>query len=98
MSQRVNWVLDADIRSFFDSVDDEWLLRMVAHRIADPRIQRLIELWLPAGALESGDLQETDRGTPQGRASAHSLPTSSCTTSSISGSTNGVVAMHMVTL
>ncbi|WP_283809299.1 reverse transcriptase domain-containing protein [Bradyrhizobium sp. LMTR 3] len=38
MSQRVNWVLDADIRSFFDSVDHEWLLRMVAHRIADPRI------------------------------------------------------------
>ncbi|SCX21720.1 Retron-type reverse transcriptase [Agrobacterium sp. DSM 25558] len=38
MSQRVNWVLDADIRSFFDSVDHEWLLQMVAHRIADPRI------------------------------------------------------------
>ena len=42
MSQRVNWVLDADIRSFFDSVDHEWLLRMLAHRIADPRILRLI--------------------------------------------------------
>ena len=40
MSQRVNWVLDADIRSFFNSVDHEWLLRMVAHRIADPRILR----------------------------------------------------------
>ncbi|WP_320203585.1 hypothetical protein [Agrobacterium rosae] len=38
MSQRVNWVLDADIRSFFDSVDHEWLLQMVAHRIADPLI------------------------------------------------------------
>lgn len=66
MSQHVNWVLDADIRSFFDSVDHEWLLRMVAHRIADPRILRLIGLWLRAGALESGDKQETDRGTPQG--------------------------------
>ncbi|MGY4298728.1 hypothetical protein ACVWXN_006823 [Bradyrhizobium sp. i1.4.4] len=66
MSQRVNWVLDADIRSFFDSVDHEWLLRMVAHRIADPRILRLIELWLRAGVLESGEKQETDRGTPQG--------------------------------
>lgn len=66
MSQRVNWVLDADIRSFFDSVDHEWLLRMVAHRIADPRILRLIGLWLRAGVLESGEKQETDRGTPQG--------------------------------
>lgn len=68
MSQRVNWVLDADIRSFFDSVDHAWLLRMVAHRIADPRIQRLIELWLRAGVPESGKKQETDRGTPQGAA------------------------------
>ncbi|WP_245283395.1 group II intron reverse transcriptase/maturase [Bradyrhizobium sp. WSM2793] len=66
MSQRVNWVLDADIRSFFDSVDHERLLRMVAHRIADPGILRLIELWLRAGVLESGEKQETDRGTPQG--------------------------------
>lgn len=66
MSQRVNWVLDADIRSFFDSVDHEWLLRMVAHRISDPRILRLIGLWLRAGVLESGEKQDTDRGTPQG--------------------------------
>lgn len=66
MSQRVTWVLDADIRSFFDSVDHEWLLRMVAHRIADPRILRLIELWLRAGVLESDVWHETERGTPQG--------------------------------
>jgi RNA-directed DNA polymerase len=46
MSQRVNWVLDADIRSFFDSVDHEWLTRMLAHRIADRRILRLIRMWL----------------------------------------------------
>ncbi|CAO3440943.1 reverse transcriptase domain-containing protein [Azospirillum endophyticum] len=64
MTQRVTWVLDADIRSFFDSVDHEWLLRMLAHRIADPRILRLIELWLRAGALESAVWYETDRGTP----------------------------------
>jgi len=44
MSRNVNWVLDADIRSFFDSVDHEWLLRMLAHRVADPRIIRLVEL------------------------------------------------------
>jgi len=66
MSQRVNWVLDADIRSFFDSVDHEWLLRMLAHRIADPRILRLIRLWLEAGILESGELHEPEQGTPQG--------------------------------
>ena len=46
MSRNVTWVLDADIRSFFDSVDHEWLLRMLAHRIADPRILQLIGLWL----------------------------------------------------
>lgn len=46
MTKRVNWVLDADIRSFFDSVNHEWLLRMLAHRVADPRILRLIRQWL----------------------------------------------------
>jgi RNA-directed DNA polymerase len=98
MSQRVNWVLDADIRNFFDSVDHEWLLRMVAHRIADPRILRLIELWLRARVLESGEKQETDRVPRRGRASVRSSPTSFCTTSSISGSTNGAVAAHAVAL
>ena len=66
MSQRVNWVLDADIRGFFDSVDHEWLLRMLAHRIADPRVLRLVRMWLEAGILESDEWHETDRGTPQG--------------------------------
>jgi len=66
MTERVNWVLDADIRSFYDSVDHEWLLRMLAHRIADPRILRLIRQWLRAGVLESGEWRETDEGTPQG--------------------------------
>ncbi|MFQ5668766.1 MAG: group II intron reverse transcriptase/maturase, partial [Candidatus Binatia bacterium] len=66
MTQYVNWVLDADIRRFFDSVDHEWLLRMVAHRIADRRVLRLIRQWLKAGVLESGEWRETVRGTPQG--------------------------------
>jgi RNA-directed DNA polymerase len=66
MSQRVNWVLDADIRSFFDSVDHEWLLRMLAHRIADPRILRLVRKWLEAGILEGSEKYETTKGTPQG--------------------------------
>ena len=66
MTQRVNWVLDVDVRSFFDSVDHEWLLRMLAHRIADRRVLRLIERWLKAGILESGRWQATETGTPQG--------------------------------
>ena len=66
ITRKVNWVLDADIRSFFDSVDHEWLLRMVAHRIADPRILRLIKQWLRAGVLEEGEWSETVEGTPQG--------------------------------
>ncbi len=66
MTQRVNWVLDVDVRSFFDSVDHEWLLRMLAHRIADRRVLRLIERWLKAGILESGRWQATETRTPQG--------------------------------
>lgn len=66
MSQYVNWVLDADIRSFFDSVDHEWMLRMLAHRVADPRILRLVRGWLRAGVLEEKEWKETTRGTPQG--------------------------------
>jgi group II intron reverse transcriptase/maturase len=66
MTQCVNWVLDADIRKFFDSVDHEWLMRMVAHRIADRRILRLVRQWLKAGVLESGVWREAVEGTPQG--------------------------------
>jgi group II intron reverse transcriptase/maturase len=66
MSQCVNWVLDADVRSFFDSVDHEWLLRMLRHRIADPRLVRLIRMWLKAGVVEQKEWTETERGTPQG--------------------------------
>lgn len=66
MTERVNWVLDCDIGSFFDSVDHDWLLRMVAHRIADPRILRLIRRWLRAGVLVNGQYAETVEGTPQG--------------------------------
>lgn len=66
MTQRVNWVLDLDIRKFFDSVDHEWLLRMLGHRIADRRIHRVIKRWLKAGVLESGRWEATETGTPQG--------------------------------
>jgi RNA-directed DNA polymerase len=66
MTQYVNWVLDADVRSFFSSVDHEWLLRMVAHRIADRRILRLIRGWLRAGVMEGQRWSETVQGTSQG--------------------------------
>ena len=65
-TEPVNWVLDADIRRYFDSVDHDWLMRMVAHRIADPRVLRLIRRWLRAGILEGGVYADTVEGTPQG--------------------------------
>jgi RNA-directed DNA polymerase len=64
--RRVNWILDADIRSFFDTVNQEWLIRFVEHRIGDLRIIRLIQKWLKAGVLEDGVLRVSDRGTGQG--------------------------------
>jgi RNA-directed DNA polymerase len=66
MSRKVNWIVDADIRSFFDTVDQEWLIRFVEHRIGDPRIIRLIRKWLKAGVLEDGVVRASERGTGQG--------------------------------
>jgi group II intron reverse transcriptase/maturase len=64
--KRVNWVLDADIRGFFDAIDHEWLVKFVEHRIADRRIIRQLRKWLKAGVLEDGDLRYAECGTPQG--------------------------------
>ena len=64
--RKVNYILDADIRSFFDSVSQEWLIRFVEHRIGDQRIIRLIQKWLKAGVLEDGVVTVSDRGTGQG--------------------------------
>jgi RNA-directed DNA polymerase len=63
---KVNWILDADIRSFFDSVSHEWLIRFLKHRIGDPRVIRLIGKWLKAGVMEDGVVKPTEVGTPQG--------------------------------
>jgi RNA-directed DNA polymerase len=63
---RVNWVLDADIRGFFDTIDHGWLLRFLEHRIADKRVLRLIRKWLGAGVIENGTWAQCDEGTPQG--------------------------------
>ena len=65
-STKVNYILDADIRSFFDSVSQEWLIRFLEHRIGDPRIIRLIQKWLKAGVLEDGVVTVSERGTGQG--------------------------------
>lgn len=66
MGKKVNWVLDADIRGFFDTINHEWLMKFVGHRIADPRILRLIRKRLRAGVSEDGRWSETKVGTPQG--------------------------------
>src|SRR5256886_705395 len=65
-STKVNWILDADIRSFFDEISQDWLVRFLEHRIGDRRIIRLIQKWLKAGILEDGVLTVSERGTGQG--------------------------------
>jgi RNA-directed DNA polymerase len=64
--RRVNFIVDADIRSFFDTVDQQWLIRFVEHRIGDKRIIRLICKWLKAGVLEEGTVRVSEQGTAQG--------------------------------
>jgi RNA-directed DNA polymerase len=64
--KKVNFILDADVRSFFDEVSQRWLIRFVEHRIADPRIIRLIQKWLKAGVLEDGVVTVSEKGTGQG--------------------------------
>src|SRR5882762_4618790 len=65
-SRKVNFILDADIRSFFDEMSKDWLIRFVEHRIGDKRIIRLIQKWLKAGILEDGIVAVSDKGTGQG--------------------------------
>lgn len=62
----MNYVLDADIQGFFDNLDKSWMIKFVEHRVADPRILRLIQKWLNAGVMEEGLWSETETGTPQG--------------------------------
>src|SRR5881392_2478997 len=64
--KRVNWVVDADIRGFFDNMSHEWIMNFIEHRVADPRMLRLIQKWLKAGVSEDGHRSETKVGTPQG--------------------------------
>jgi len=87
--RKVNWVLDADIRDFFTSLDHGWMERFLEHRIADKRVLRLIGKWLAAGVIEDGNWSETVEGAPQGHRHRRCWRTSTCTTSSTSGPTGG---------
>jgi RNA-directed DNA polymerase len=64
--RKVNWIIDADIRGFFDNISHEWLMKFLEHRIADPRMLRLLKKWLRAGVSENGEWSPTKVGTPQG--------------------------------
>lgn len=66
MRRKVNWILDADIRGFYDSLDHTWLMKFLEHRIGDRRLLRLISKWLRAGVSEEGQWSKTTVGTPQG--------------------------------
>jgi group II intron reverse transcriptase/maturase len=66
LTKKVNWVLELDIRGFYDSIDHGWLVKFVEHRIADQRVVRLIQKWLNAGVLEDGKRMRMEQGTPQG--------------------------------
>ena len=66
MRKKVDWILDLDIRSFFDKIGHDWMIKFVEYRIGDKRVVRLIQQWLKAGVMEAGQWQGTEEGTPQG--------------------------------
>jgi len=63
---QINWIVEADIKGFFDNVDHDWLMKFLAHRIGDRRVLRMIKRFLKAGVVEDGRLEISDQGTPQG--------------------------------
>lgn len=65
-TRKISWVLDADIQGFFDTMDHEWVLRFLRHRIGDRRVLRHVEKWLKAGVLEDGAWRKEREGVPQG--------------------------------
>jgi group II intron reverse transcriptase/maturase len=65
-ARKVNWILDADIAKFFDTIEHDWLVKFIEHRVADARVVRLIKKWLHAGVLEDGRLTQSELGTVQG--------------------------------
>ena len=65
-ARKISWIIDADIRRFFDSMNHDWLMKFLEHRIADKRVLRLIKKWLKAGVMESGKFVDSENGVPQG--------------------------------
>jgi group II intron reverse transcriptase/maturase len=63
---KIEWVLEADLKNFFGSLNHDWVLQFVAHRVGDPRLIGLIRRWLKAGVLEDGKVHPSEEGTPQG--------------------------------
>ncbi len=64
--KKVSWILEADLKNYFGSLDHGWLLRFVEYRVGDPRILSLVKRWLKAGVMENGEFQASEEGTPQG--------------------------------
>ncbi|MHB8189611.1 MAG: reverse transcriptase domain-containing protein [Ferrimicrobium sp.] len=95
--KKVNWILEADIRSFSTELDQAWLRKFLEHRIADKRILRLVDKWLAAGVIEDGKWSETPEGTPQGARHRRCSPTCTSTTSWIAGPSIGDVGTLGVT-
>ncbi|WP_349308033.1 reverse transcriptase domain-containing protein [Pseudofrankia sp. BMG5.36] len=90
--KKVNWVLDADIRDFFTSLDHGWVERFLGHRVADRRVLRLVSRWLGAGAIENGNWSQDAEGSPQGgHRYRRCSRTSTCTMSLTCGSSGGGV-------
>ena len=87
--RRVNWVLDLDVRSFFDRLSHEWLVRFLQHRIADRRVVRLIQKWLNAGVLEKGTRTFVEQVRRRAEVHRHCWRISTFITSSISGFRHG---------
>ena len=88
-TRRVNWVLDADIRGFFDTLDHGWLVKFLEHRVGDRRVVRLIQKWLRAVCWRRGSEHGVRAARSRGAASARSWPISTCTTCSTPGSGAG---------
>ena len=97
LRKKVNFVLDADIRGFYDAIDHGWMLRFLEHRIADRRVLRLIRKWLKAGVIENGEWSETLEGAAQGHRFRRCSQTSTSITCSTCGPTSGGGGTRMVT-
>ncbi len=90
--RKVNWVLDADIRDLFGSLDRSWLLKFLGHRIADKRVLRLIQKWLGAGVIEDGEWSDSEQGTVREHRYRRCSRMCTSTTFWTSGHTNGDAA------